>query len=288
MGKLTKVIHSVKNPDLLDDASDNARIMMRGWRISALDRGSSLLSDRVKIAEKMRKTKKPAEFVLSYDGRHVAYGTRVGSDSWEEFRIDLVAVADLALRRKWMVKLMKETKIVTAADIAAFDKANPTPADPEEIAELKQRIGIVESTIKSELDVKTWYAKTFADFDWQQRRLDFLPWAKKQGFEAYAQFMIGVTDGFQDHAMMKMHVLKGCSLPVKLKPETRKKMEEAFAAGKKVDYAAAKAEVLAIVDGSLMPKFRALRFKDAEKTVAAEKKKLVALQAEMAKLTGRK
>ena len=241
-----------------------------------------------KIIEKMTKNKKPAEFVLSYDGRTVSYAVRVGSDSWPEFSVDLTKETDLALRRKWMVRLMKETKIVTAADLAAFDKANPTPADPEEIAELKQRIGIVESIIKSEQDVKNWYAKKFAEFDWQQRRLDFLPWAKKQGFEAYAQFMIGVTDGFQDHAMMKMHVLKGCSLPVKLKPETRKKMEEAFAANKAVDYAAAKAEVLAIVDGSLMPKFRALRIKEGEKTVASEKKKLVALQAEMANLTGRK
>jgi hypothetical protein len=187
-----------------------------------------------------------------------------------------------------MVILKKETQIVTDADIAAFDKANPTPADPQEIADLQQKIDITESVIKSESDVKNWYAKKYADFDWQQRRLDFLPWAKKQGFEAYAQFMIGVTDCFQDYAMMTTHVLKGANLPVKLKPETRAKMEAAYAAKQAVDYTDAKAEVLKIVDGALMTKFREVRFKQAEKTVADEKKKLALQKAEMAKLKGRK
>lgn len=288
MGKVTKVIHSVKDADLLDDAADNARIEMRGYGVRPLDRSSSTLKDAAKIADKMKKAKKAAEFVLSYDGRTVAYMVRVGSDTWPVFSFDMTSETDLALRRKWMVALMKKTQIVTAADIATFDKANPTPADPEEIDEVRQKIAVAETIVKSEKDVKNWYAKKFADFDWQQRRLDFLPWAKKQGFAAYAQFMIGVTDGFQDHAMMKTHVSKGCPLPVKLKSETRARMEAAFAASKAVDYGDAKAEVLTIVDGSLMPKFRALRFKEADKTVVAEAKKIVQLKAELAKLTGRK
>lgn len=288
MGTLTKIIHSTKNPDLLGDAADNARIMLRGYKIPPLDRGASTLKDYDKIVEKMKKAKKAAEFVLSYDGRNVAHFVRVGSDKWPIFSYDLTGQSDLALRRRWMVILKKEAQIVTDADIATFDKANPTPADPQEIAELQQKIDITESIIKSESDVKNWYAKKYADFDWQQRRLDFLPWAKNQGFEAYAQFMIGVTDGFQDFAMMKTHVLKGANLPVKLKPETRAKMEAAFAANQPVDYADAKAEVLKIVDGSLMPKFREMRFKGAEKTVASEKKKLALQKAEMAKLKGRK
>jgi hypothetical protein len=288
MGTLTKVIHSVKDPDLLDDASDNARIMLRTYKIAPLDRNTSRLNDHDKVVEKMKKGKKAAEFVLSYDGRNIAYFVRVGSDKWPVFSYDLTGQTDLALRRRWMVILKKETKIVTDADIATFDKANPIPADPQEIAELQQKIDITESIIKSESDVKNWYAKKYADFDWQQRRLDFLPWAKARGFEAYAQFMVGVTDGFQDYAMMKTHVLKGANLPIKLKPATRAKMEAAFAAEKPVDYTDAKAEVLKIVDGSLMPKFREMRFKEAEKTIAEEKKKLASQKAEMAKLKARK
>jgi hypothetical protein len=288
VGKVTKAIHSVKNPELLADASDNARITLRGYGVRPLDRSPFTLKDADKIVEKMTKTKKAAEFVLSYDGRNVAYGVRVGSELWPLFGFDMTSETDLMLRRKWMVKLMKETQIVTAADIAAFDKANPTPADPQEVKELEQKIAVTETVIKSEQDVKSWYAKKYADFDWGQRRMDFLPWAKKQGFEAYAQFMVGVTDGFQDYAMMKTHVLKGCSLPVKLKPDTREKMEKAFAAKQAVDYTAAKAEVLGVVDGALMPKFRAVRFKDAERTVASEKKKLALQKAELAKLQGRR
>ena len=288
MGKATKVVHKVKDPELLSDASDNARIMLRGYGVRPLDRSPFALKDGDKIKEKMKKANKSAEFVLSYDGRKVDYFVRVGSDAWPLFGFDLSAETDMSLRRQWMVKLNKETAIVTAADIAAFDKVNPTPADPKEIKELEEKIAVTQSIIKSELDVKNWYAKKYADFDWQQRRLDFLPWAKKQGFEAYAQFMVGVTDGFQDYAMMKTHVLKGANLPVKLKPDTRAKMEKAFAENKAVDYSGAKAEVLAIVDGSLMPKFRAVRFKEAAKTVESEKKKLVKQQAELAKLKGRK
>lgn len=288
MGTLTKVIHTVKDPDLLGDAADNARIMLRGYKIPPLDRGASTLKDHDKIVEKMTKAKKAAEFVLGYDGRNVAYFVRVGSDKWPIFSVDLVGTTDLALRRKWMVILKTQAKIVTDADIAAFDKANPTPADPEEMAALQQKIEVTESIIKSESDVKNWYAKKYADFNSQQRRLDFLPWAKAQKFEAYAQFMVGVTDGFQDHAMMKMHVLKGAPLPVKLAPGTRSKMEAAFAAKQAVDYTDAKAEVLKIVDGSLMPKFRQVRFKEAEKTIASEKKKLAGQKAEMARLKGRR
>ena len=288
MGKATKVVHSVKDPDLLEDASDNARIMLRGYGIRPLDKSPFTLKDSAKIVDKMKKNKKAAEFVLSYDGRTVAYAVRVGSDSWPIFNFDLSAESDLALRRQWMAKLMKHAQLVTAADLAAFDKVNPTPADPKEIAELEEKIAVSESTIKSEKDVKSWYAKKYADFDWGQRRMDFLEWAKKQGFGAYAQFMIGVTDGFQDYAMMKTHVLKGANLPIKLKPATREAMEKAFAANQPVDYTAAKAEVLTIVDGSLMPKFRAVRFKEAEKTVEEETKKVTKLKAELEKLKGRK
>jgi hypothetical protein len=80
MGTLTKVIHSVKNPDLLDDAADNARITLRGYKIRPLDRSASTLKDHDKIVDKMKKAKKAAEFVLSYDGRNVAYFVRVGAD----------------------------------------------------------------------------------------------------------------------------------------------------------------------------------------------------------------
>lgn len=284
MGTVTEVLATAKKPDDVAGVEWDARS-----RVSILD--TPLKDKKVdadKIGEKMTKAKKPAEFVLSYDGRKLVYGIRVGSDLTTIDTLDVAGQGDLAKRRQWLVKIKKNSKVVTAADLDAFDKVNPIPADPKEIAEVEQKIDVAESIIKSESDVKSWYAKKYADFDWQQRRLDFLPWAKKQGFEAYAQFMIGVTDGFQDYAMMKTHVLKGANLPVKLQSATRDAMEKAFAAGQKVDYSAAKAEVLKIVDGALMPKFRALRFKEAEKTVEREKKNVVALKAELAKLKGRK
>lgn len=288
MGKLTKVVHTTKNPDVFLDAAGNARMLMRDFKIAITERASGVPKEHEKIKEEMTKSKKAAEFVLTFDGRKLEYFIRVGTKTWPDFSYDLTTQTDLPLRRKWMVSLQKHGKLVTDAQLAEFDKVNPTPADPEQVRELEQQIGVTESIIKSETDVKSWYAKKYADFDWGQRRMDFGEWAKKCGFEAYSQFMIGVTDGFNDHAMMKMHVSKGASLPVKLKPKTKEAMEKAFAASQKVDYTDAKAEVLAIVDGALMPKFRALRFKEAEKTVAAEKKKLAVQKAELAKLKGRK
>lgn len=284
MGTVTEVLATAKKPEDVAGVEWDARS-----RVSILDTPlKDKKVDAEKIGEKMKRAKKSAEFVLSYDGRKLVYGIRVGSDLTTIDSLDVAGQADLAKRRQWLVKIKKSSKVVTAADLDAFDKVNPIPADPKEIAEVEQKIAVAESIIKSESDVKSWYAKKYADFDWQQRRLDFLPWAKKLGFEAYAQFMVGVTDGFQDYAMMKTHVLKGANLPVKLQPATRAAMEKAFAAGQKVDYAAAKAEVLKIVDGALMPKFRAQRFKEAEKTVEREKKNVVALKAELAKLKGRK
>ncbi|MBX3605015.1 MAG: hypothetical protein KF788_07075 [Piscinibacter sp.] len=284
MGTVTEVLATAKKPDDVAGVEWDARS-----RVSIL--GTPLKDTKVdaaKIGEKMKKAKKSAEFILTYDGRKLVYGIRVGSDLTTIDSLDVAGERDLAKRRQWLVKIKKSSKVVTAADLDAFDKVNPIPADPKEIAEVEQQIDVAKSVIKSEQDVKSWYAKKYADFDWQQRRLDFLPWAKKQGFEAYAQFMIGVTDGFQDYAMMKTHVLKGAPLPVKLQPATRAAMEKAFAADQKVDYAAAKAEVLKIVDGALMPKFRALRFKEAEKTVEREKKRLADLEKQLVKLKGRK
>jgi hypothetical protein len=284
MGTATEVLATAKTPDDVAgvewDARSRVGILDLPLKDSKVDAG--------KIGEKMKKAKKPAQFILSYDGRKLVYGIKVGSDLTTIDSLDVGAERDLAKRRQWLVKLKKNSKVVTAADLEAFDKVNPMPADPKEIAEVEQKITVAEMVIKSESDVKNWYAKKYADFDWQQRRLDFLPWAKKLGFAAYAQFMIGVTDGFQDYAMMKTHVLKGAPLLVKLQPATRAAMEKAFAEGTAVDYANAKAEVLKIVDGALMPKFRAMRFKEAEKTVAAEKKKLLALRAELVKLKGMK
>lgn len=284
MGTVTEVLATAKKPDDVAGVEWDARS-----RVSIL--GTPLKDNKVdagKIGDKMKKTNKPAQFLLTYDGRKLVYGIRVGSDLTTIDSLDVAGERDLARRRQWLVKLKKSSKVVTAADLDAFDKVNPIPADPKEIAEVEQQIDVAKSIIKSEADVKSWFAKKYADLEWGERRMTFLPWAKKLGFEAYAQFMVGVTDGFQDYAMMKTHVLKGAPLPVKLLPATREAMEKAFAAGQKVDYGPAKAEVLKIVDGALMPKFRAVRFKEAEKTIDSEKKRLANLEKELAKLKGRK
>src|SRR2546425_690192 len=85
--------------------------------------------DLKKVKEWMEKTKKPAEFLLSFDGTWLTLEVRVGSNKDTMTQFNTAAENDRGKRRATLEKLSKITSVVTQADLDAFDKANPDPTE---------------------------------------------------------------------------------------------------------------------------------------------------------------
>lgn len=102
--------------------------------------------DLKKVKEWMDKTKKPCEFVLTYDGDGLTLEARVGSSKDSPVQFNLSAEKDVKKRRETLVNLGKHfPQLVTQTDLSAFDKAHP---DPARLQEMKAQIDAKAAEIK--------------------------------------------------------------------------------------------------------------------------------------------
>jgi hypothetical protein len=141
MGETFKVMGTAKEPDRIDSMAKmtkaiiNARI---GIHVDDLD-----AKEVAKVTDLMQKSKKPAEFVLSFDGQWISYFTRVGSIKLPGASWDLSAEKDFEKRNK-ILDGMFAYGIVSQAQIAAFNKAHPDVAG---IAEEKKKLDAAKKTL---------------------------------------------------------------------------------------------------------------------------------------------
>jgi hypothetical protein len=126
----------------IDKAWADAKKWMSGVGISTTSR-----PDADKIRAAMAKQKKAATFVATFDGsKGLKIDARVGSTVVEQETDQYIDGGGQKQWREALERLKKGSKLVTDADLKAWDAKHP---DPEEAARLRQR----EDTLMKEIKV---------------------------------------------------------------------------------------------------------------------------------------
>lgn len=125
----------------VDKAWDDAKKWMAKVGLS-----TSSKPDAKKIRDAMARQKKPLVFVAAFDGKWITVQARVGSVVVEDENTqDLSGGGDQKQWRSALELLRKNSKLVSDADIKAFDDKHP---DPDEVNKLKARLDTLTKEIR--------------------------------------------------------------------------------------------------------------------------------------------
>jgi hypothetical protein len=242
-----------------------------GVRVDDLD-----AKDFAKLTQSMTKFKKSAEWVISFDGDWFSYFVRVGSD--RSARIDVSSVRlseerDLEKRKKILSALLAR-KAAAQAQVDAFYKAHP---DPEALAELKKQIDDLGHAIKMAEDLIPGF-KSFTFESGDPGMFSGLErWTDKHSLSHYVEFLFVLKANGDPQEIFDKYIKVGAPFPVNLQDSTRLPIEHDLKAGKPPNFAHARAEILKVVDGKIIPVYRRESLAGLNKQITDQKKDLDSL-----------
>ena len=138
---ISKAEYKDKPADInIDKAWDEAK----KW-LAAIGASTTSKPDTDKIRAAMAKQKKAMAFVASFDGKWLSLDAVVGSTVVDKETTQNIADADQKKWRASLELLRKNSKLVTDADLKAFDAKHPSP---EEAARVRSRIDTLGREIK--------------------------------------------------------------------------------------------------------------------------------------------
>lgn len=129
-----QILLSYKNKD---EVESRARVVVEPRLAKMLGVQVKLrMPDPAKVAAQMDKSKKPAEWLLSFKHPRIVVDLRIGSDLHRLAEVDIASVKDAAKRRQ-VIQGLQEAGVLNAAEASAVRKAFP---DPERLKELRLAI----------------------------------------------------------------------------------------------------------------------------------------------------
>jgi len=139
---IAKAAYQPKPEDIdIDKAWSEAKVWMSEVGVT-----TSSKPDVKKIRDEMAKQKKGMEFVAKWDGQWIEIEAQVGGKTVDkEVSQDMSAGGDQKKWRAAMGDLRKVSKLVTDADLKAFDAKHP---DPDKVATLKAKADTLQRDIK--------------------------------------------------------------------------------------------------------------------------------------------
>jgi hypothetical protein len=139
---IAKAAYQPKPEDIdIDKAWSEAKVWMSNVGVTTNSK-----PDVKKIRDEMAKQKKGMEFVAKWDGTWIEIEAMVGGKTVDkETSQDMSAGGDQKKWRAAMGELRKFSKLVTDADLKAFDAKHP---DPDKVAELKAKADSLQRDIK--------------------------------------------------------------------------------------------------------------------------------------------
>ncbi|HZR16687.1 MAG TPA: hypothetical protein VFE51_05110 [Verrucomicrobiae bacterium] len=274
MPETLKVLTAAAKEEQLKNQNLAARNVVQneiGIRVDDLD-----AKDYARLGQSMAKFKKSAEWVISFDGDWFAYYVRVGSDKASKIDISSVRLSeesDLEKRKKILSALVAR-KAAAQAQVDAFYKAHP---DPEALAELKKQIDDLGNAVKTAEALIPRFQKFKFETDDPGMFGGLETWTDKHSLSHYVEFLFLLKAPNDPQAIFDTYIKVGASLPVNLRDATRIAIERDLKAGKKPDFTHARAEILQVVDGKIIPAYRREAIAGINKQVAAQKKDLETL-----------
>ncbi len=225
--------------------------------------------DKSKVKTELEKQKKKGEFVLALDGNTLKFGIRIGGARFWLATLDLAAVKDTTKRRDLLFQLENRTDLVTKADLAAFDKQHADPEDSAEAEKMNARIDELKKIIDTSqmmLGAANYKGKKY---HWSNS--EFGAWLKTKNYTRFKAFVDDVENGRglgNDGAKLLADPGKSG-----IKAATLAAIQAARDAGRTPDLTQARKEVLAVIEGLLLPQYNKEKIAEHEghiKTAAAE------------------
>jgi hypothetical protein len=281
MSETLKVLASAKTADQLkaqNTAARNVVINDVGVRVDDLD-----AKDYTKLTEWMQKTKKPAEWVVSFDSEWLGFFARVGTNKIAVSSVNISAERDIEKRRKILAALLK-LKAATQAQVDAFIKANP---DPEALAAVKKPIDDLTDRVKftrkliEEFKGLTFETMTPAFFGGLET------WTTKHSWNHYVDFLLDIKADLDAQGIFDKYIKPGADYPVNLTEGTAKAIAAELKAGKKPNFTRARAEILPVVDGKIIAKYKAESIAILNKGVADDLKEIAKLTQQYTAMGGK-
>jgi hypothetical protein len=242
-------------------------------RVSDLkfDFPAKIAPDLKKLQEKMGKSGKPADFVIEFKGNKFSFKMVTGSDTTLLAQVNFAAEKDLATRRKWLQSLRDRTDLVSNADLAKFDKDNPPPPDPAEVAKQRQIVKTEMGRIKIEQEIANGLPKKWKDVPEGQREIGFKNWGKSKGIAPWIEFLTAADNGRSVESLVKDFLDPSVTPPLRMRPETRRGIDDAIKAGKKPDLSRLKTEIEQMLDSGFVAKSSAEAKKSIEDNIKDRK-----------------
>jgi hypothetical protein len=237
--------------------------------------------DKADVAKLMEKGKKPFELYYTLDKSQFTVELKVGTKVEVLGTFDLASEKDVAKRRE-VLQNLANNELVTDAELAAFDKANP---DPKKAEEAKSEVRRLEMDLRHDMgDRKTIAAFTKYDTGGRAGGWDMTAhlknWIqeKRPSWLHYIEFVEDVDNGKDDKQIFDRYAKDGAQYPINLPPAIQGPLEKALAAGKKPDFKPARALIVKMIDAKFIPPFRKERLALYDKDIKEMAAKLKGLK----------
>lgn len=227
---------------------------------------------------------KKAQVYVNLDGSLLWLEVRVpGSKPFRLGAKDLDSLRDNDKQREILEKLADTTKLTNRA---AVEKWHSTHYGKEEISFFRQTIReMIDSRDKLQPQVTALKAFKFDGQD-ATLRARLHVHAKAHSREQYLTFVEAVDAGGSAKAIYDKYIAPGASDPVNLPPAVAAPIAKAVSSGAKPDFSKARALIVGVIDGKLIPDYRKEVLPDLEKELNRLKAKLPGELAEFKKVGG--
>ncbi len=232
------------------------------------------------LGAQMEKAKKPAEFVLTWDGKKLALIARVGSSVTALGSQNVAAEKDPAKKYASLKNISDHTLMLPASEL---------PPDPAAVGDLRAKVKQLKEEIERWEGERKKLPRKYDQLDQGQQEIGLGHWAKKKGFDRFPRFLMAVDWGRDAKYIVEEFVKHGAPSPVgpKLKATTRDAILETHAAGQKPDFTQARKEIATLVDSFMMPPYVKANQAGIDEHVKRLKAELKAEAGKLKQLVGR-
>lgn len=235
--------------------------------------------DKAKLKVLLDKASRPpsrakGEFLLSRDGDKITFLIRIATNRIVLASLDLAAVKDTTKRRDLLYQLSYRTDLVTKAELKDFDEKNADVEDRPEAVEMNKRIDDLKNVIdisKSMLGAANYKNKQYNEWD-----NEFSAWMKTKNYQRYNAFLDDAKSGrgLGSAAAKLLADPKSSGI----KAATLAAIKAAQDKGDIPDYTQARKEVLAVVNGFMLPQYNKEKIAEHEGKIKTAATEILALQ----------
>ena len=242
--------------------------------------------DLAKIEPIMRKAKKPAELYATFDAKKLTVDVRIGTAYKQVLgALDIEGEKDIEKRRTILKTLnTKNKKLFADADLYAFTKAHPDKEtlddDRAQVASLKPEIEKLKAKVAGLKNLSYDHCAS-AELSRGLRN-----WVESKHWGHYLAFLRDIDSGADSKTIYDKYIGEAkhpATLPVNLESHGAARIKQALDANQIPDFAAARAQIVKMVDTKFVPEYKKENLPALEKELKHKEQYLGELNQVLAK-----